>query len=177
MKKHTDSAISKLTDKIRNLNANFKRLESNVQVCKKVNDALLKQAVSLERKCWRNALCSRRKSVEIWGMSNWIVDDALEKTVYKGLQHIGTDICEEKPSQQKKQSDYSENTRRKDYEQLTRIKKDLKDLNTIDLDFPEVTRLFINDTRCPYYRVLWKKHKKLCIKKKKNDFWIKNMGN
>ena len=65
MKKLTDSTISKLTDKIRNLNANFKRLESNVQVCKKVNDALLKQAVSLERKCWRNALCSRRKSVEI----------------------------------------------------------------------------------------------------------------
>ena len=65
MKKHTDSAISKLTDKIRNLNANFKRLESDVQVCKRVNDALVKQAVSLERQCWRNALCSRRESVEI----------------------------------------------------------------------------------------------------------------
>ena len=93
MKKHTDSTISKLTDKIRNLNANFKRLESDVQFCKRVNDTLVKQAVSLERQCWRNALCSRRESVEIWGMSNWIVDSALEKTVYKGLQHIGTDIC------------------------------------------------------------------------------------
>ena len=47
MKKHTDSTTSKLTDKMRNLNANFKRLESNVQVCKRVNDALVKQAVSL----------------------------------------------------------------------------------------------------------------------------------
>ena len=43
MKKHTDSTMSKLTDKIRNLNANFKRLESDVQVCKRVNDALVKQ--------------------------------------------------------------------------------------------------------------------------------------
>ena len=34
MKKHTDSTISKLTDKIRNLNANFKRLESDVQFVK-----------------------------------------------------------------------------------------------------------------------------------------------
>ena len=65
MKKHTDSTMSKLTDKIRNLNANFKRLESDVQVCKRVNDALVKQAASLERQCWKNALCSQRNSVEI----------------------------------------------------------------------------------------------------------------
>ena len=81
--------------------------------------------------------------------------------MYKGFQHIGTDICQEKSSQQKKQSDYSENSRRKDYEQVIRVKKDLKDLNTIDLDFHEGTRLFINDTLCPYYRVIWNKHKKL----------------
>ena len=34
-----------------------------------------------------------------------------------------------------------------------RVKKDLKDLNPNNLDFPGVTRLFINDTMCPYYRV------------------------
>ena len=56
MKKHSDSTTTKLTDKIRNLNANFKRLESDIQVCKKVNDALVKQTVFLERQCWRNAL-------------------------------------------------------------------------------------------------------------------------
>ena len=56
MKKHTDSTISKLNDKIINLNANFKRLEFDVQVCRKVNDGLVKQAVSLECQCWRNAL-------------------------------------------------------------------------------------------------------------------------
>ena len=35
MHKQTNSTISKLTDDIRNLNANFKGLESDVQVCKK----------------------------------------------------------------------------------------------------------------------------------------------
>ena len=65
MKKHTDSTVSKLTDKIGNLNANFKKLESDVQVCKKVNNVLVRQAVSLERQCWRNGLCSLRLSVEI----------------------------------------------------------------------------------------------------------------
>ena len=47
MKKDTGT-ISKLADKIRNLNANFKRLELDVQLCKKVNDVLVKQAVSLD---------------------------------------------------------------------------------------------------------------------------------
>ena len=51
-----------------------------------------------------------------------------------------------------------------------------KDLNPNDLDFPEGTRLFINDTLCPYYRVLWNKYKKLWINKKKYDVCIKNIG-
>ena len=37
MQEHTNSTISKLTDEIGNLNANFKRLESDVEVGKKVN--------------------------------------------------------------------------------------------------------------------------------------------
>ena len=65
MERHTDSEISKLTDKMRNLNASFKGLESDVQVCKKLNDALVKPAVSLDCQCWRNMLCYRRESVEI----------------------------------------------------------------------------------------------------------------
>ena len=54
MQEHTTSKISNLTSEIRNLNANFKRLEWDVEVCKKVNDALVKQVASLERQCWRN---------------------------------------------------------------------------------------------------------------------------
>ena len=96
IQKHTNSTICKLTDEIRNLNVNFKRLASNIQACKKVNDALVKQVASLERQCWRNALYYRRESVEIIGMSNWIVHSVLEKTVCKLLQHIGADIFEEK---------------------------------------------------------------------------------
>ena len=45
IQKHTNSTICKLTDEIRNLNVNFKRLESDIQACKKVNDALVKQVV------------------------------------------------------------------------------------------------------------------------------------
>ena len=47
MQKNTNSTIFKLNDGTRNLNANFKRLESDVQVYKKVNDDLVKQLASL----------------------------------------------------------------------------------------------------------------------------------
>ena len=33
--------------------------------------------------------------------------------------------------------------------------KELKDLNSTDLDFLEELGLFINDCLCPYYRVFW----------------------
>ena len=70
MQKHTNSATSKMTDDIRNLNANFKELKSDFQVCKEVNDVLVKKVSFLECQCWRNALYSRRESAEIIGMSN-----------------------------------------------------------------------------------------------------------
>ena len=69
------------------------------------------------------------------------------------------------PQQKKTRSDHSEILGGKT-EQVMRVKKDLKDLNPNNLDFPEGTRLFINDTLCPYYRVLWNKYKKLSINKK-----------
>ena len=91
------------------------RLESDIQACKKVNDAIVKQVVP--------------------------------------------------PSQQKKRSDDSEISRTKDSEQVIKVKKDLKDLNPTDSDFPEGTRLFINDNLCHNYRVHWNKYKKLWINK------------
>ena len=70
IQEHSNSTICKLTGEIRNLNANFKRLEADIQACQKVNDALVKQVASLKGQCWKNALYSRRESVEITGMSN-----------------------------------------------------------------------------------------------------------
>ena len=57
-----------------------------------------------------------------------------------------------------------------------KVKKDLKDLNPTDSDFPEGTRLFKNDTLCPYYRVLSGKYKKLCFNEKKKDVCTKNIS-
>ena len=45
--------------------------------------------------------------------------------------------------------------------QVLRISKDLKSLNLTELDFPEGTRIFRNESVCAYYRDLQNKCKKL----------------
>ena len=133
-----------------------------------MNYTLVKQVASLERQCWRNALYSRRESVEITGMSNLIVHRVLQKTVqtfatywswYWSWYWSGETRIVPPPQQN------SEISRTKDSEQVIKVKKGLNDLNPTDSDFPEGTRLFINDKLSPYYRVLWNKYKKLWINK------------
>ena len=52
MQEHTNR--TKLTVEIRNLNAKFKRLEPDVDIVKKVNNALVKRVALLECECcWR----------------------------------------------------------------------------------------------------------------------------
>ena len=46
------------------------------------------------------------------------------------------------------------------------VKKDLKDLDATDVDLPAGTKLYINDSLCPYYRRLWNGAKKLWNKRK-----------
>ena len=45
--------------------------------------------------------------------------------------------------------------RKKDCKQVVSVMKELKDLNSTDLDFLEELGLFINDCLCPYYRAFW----------------------
>ena len=50
---------------------------------------------------------------------------------------------------------------RKGYKQVLQVKKELKDLNTGDLDLPKDTNIFVSQSLCPYYRILWSKSKRL----------------
>ena len=50
---------------------------------------------------------------------------------------------------------------RKDFVQIRRVKKDFKSLEPTELDFPENTNFFINESLCPYYRGIWNECKKL----------------
>ena len=61
---------------------------------------------------------------------------------------------------------------RKDCKQVLQVKKDLKDLTADDLDLPRGTKIFVNQSLCPYYRILWSKTKRLQSMGKINSFFI-----
>ena len=74
------------------LNNSFKRLESDVQLVKTVNNKLLKQLANTERQCWGNAQHSRRESVKVIGIPKTVESKDLECTVCKVFNSIGFDI-------------------------------------------------------------------------------------
>ena len=136
-----------------------------------MNDALVKQLSSVERQCWKNAQYSRRECVEIVGIPPSVEHDELEPTVCRILHHIGGNISGDKTEACHRLDENSDRTivkfsSRKDCEHTMRVKKDLNDLDTTDLDLLAGTKLYSNDSLCTYYRGLWNKTKKLLSKKK-----------
>ena len=55
-------------------------------------------------------------------------------------------------------------------------KKDcqLKGLDPAGVDLPEGTKIFINESLCPYYRGIWNKCKKLRVKQKVHQYYTIN---
>ena len=63
-------------------------------------------------------------------------------------------------------------SRRKDCQHVWSVKKDLKKLTLEDLELPGNSKLFINRSLCPYYKMLWSKSKKLHSLSKIHSFFI-----
>ena len=59
----------------------------------------------------------------------------------------------------------------KDCLRILRVTKDLKSLDPTDLDFPESTKIYVNESLCPYYRGIWNKCKKLRVIQKIPQFY------
>ena len=62
---------------------------------------------------------------------------------------------------------------RKDCQQLMKVKKDSSKLNLTDIDLGK-TKIFINKTLCPYYKLLWSKSKKLHAMKQIHSYYVSN---
>ena len=63
---------------------------------------------------------------------------------------------------------------RKDSLQIPCVKKALKSLDPTELDFPDGTRIFINESLCAYYYGLWNKCKKIKVMGKLHVFFLSN---
>ena len=140
-------------------------MEADIAVVKTVNDRLVERVIKTDRQCWENAQYSRRDTLEIVDIPNSVGDSVPEETVRDVFKKIGVEIDE--PDVQachrlkEKERTIVKFLNRKDCLQILRVKKDLKSLDPTELDFPESTKIFINESLSRYYRGIWNKCKKL----------------
>ena len=108
---------------------------------KNVNQKLINQLIETERQCWANAQYSRRECLEVVGMPTSIPNDLLEANISKFFGKLGVHV-------EGKDIDRAivKFSNRKDSHQILRVKKDLKSLDTTELNFPEDTKVFINES-------------------------------
>ena len=87
----------------------------------------------------------------------------LEETVRSVIKKIGVKIEKRdvQACQKEKERTIVNFVNKKDCLQVLRVKKELKFLDSTELDFPESTKIFINEILCPYYRSIRNKCKKL----------------
>ena len=96
MQDQTNSTIVSLMTEMKDLNSSFKRLESDVQIVKTVNNNLMKQLENTERQCWANVQYSQHECLEVIGIPKIAESKDLEHTVCKIFNSIGFDIEEDR---------------------------------------------------------------------------------
>ena len=111
--------------------------------------------------------------MEIVGIPEDVNDKELELKVCEIFESIDVNICSDEmeachrlPYSKKEDRSKPKRTivkfvNRKKCEQAIFNRKKLKDVDKTKLKFPEETRIFINDSLCPYYRGIYGKCKKL----------------
>ena len=169
------SQITDLSKEIKDTLTYLKKLEADIDVLKTVNNRLVERVIKTERQCWENAQYSRRDTLEIVGIPNSVGNSVLEETVRDVFKKIGVEIDERDVQAchrlKEKERTIVKFVNRKDCLQILRVKKDLKSLEPTELDFPENTKIFINESLCPYYRGIWNKCKKLRAIQKIHQFY------
>ena len=167
-----------ILEEVRALNEKFTTFESQLLITKNVNSLLQEKVIDLERQCWANAQYSRRECLEVSGIPNTIKQDELENKVLTIFKKVGCDIknenieaCHRVRGQNNVIIKFS---KRKDCQQVYSVKKDLGKLDMKEVDLPEGTQVYINQSFCPYCKSLWSKSKKLRTLGKIQSFFISN---
>ena len=166
-----------MLQEMRKFNDNFAKLQAELVVTKRATSELCKRIVTIEPQCWANVQYSRRECLEVAGIPQQVDDKNLETKVPSIFHKIGCTIdatfigdCYRLGKNNVRVT--GKFTRWKNCKQIFKIKKDLRDLNMDDLDLPGDTKIYINQSLCPYYRILWSKAKRLQNIESIDNFYI-----
>ena len=139
-------------------------------IARNVNSKWVERVVATEHRCWENAQYSSRDTLGVVGITMSVRDNVLEQKVCGVFQKIGVDMCNRhiQACHRLKDKDRAivKSTNRKDCLRILRVKRQLKGLDPAAVDWPEGTKIFVNESLFPYYRGIWSKCKKLRGKQK-----------
>ena len=92
MQQQSNETISRLTNEIKLLKENYKKLKSDISVSKTVSSLLTEQMNNVERQCWSNAQYLRRECLEVVGIPSSVSLKDLEGKVYPVFNRIGVAV-------------------------------------------------------------------------------------
>ena len=92
VQQQSNETISKLTDEIKLLKENYKKLESDISVSKNVSSLLTDQMNNVERLCWANAQYPRRECLEVFGIPYSVKIKDLGGKVCSVFNRIGVPV-------------------------------------------------------------------------------------
>ena len=169
--------IATLNAEIKEINNHLNKLGADVAVTENVSSRLVDQLVETERQCWANAQCSRHEYLEVLGIPTSVKDDALEDKVLSVFRKVGVEIGQHNIQvchRVKNNRTIVKFSNRKLCFQILRAKKQIKDLDCALFNFLDGTKIFVNESICPYYKGLWSKCKAIKNKKKLPQFYTIN---
>ena len=168
MKSNLNEKVTNLTEEVQELNTNFELLKSDFSATTVENSSLNEILIVLGRQCWTNTQYSRRDFLKITGLHSSVSDKDIEEVVCKAITKAGVDItadniedCLRVGNKVQAIIKFGE---RKVSRQVLSVRKDLNKVKMSDIDLTGQSKLYINQSLCPYYRMLWSKIKH-CIKK------------
>ena len=178
MKSNLNEKVSNLTEEVQKLNTNFELLKSDFSATRIENNSLNERLIALERQCWANAWYSKRECLEITGIPSSVSDKDLEEVVCKAITKAGVDITPDDIEDCHRVGNKGQTIikfgKRKVSRQVFSVRKDLNKVKMSDIDLTGQSTLSINQSLCPYYRMLWSKTKTLYQKGKIDSFYVSN---
>ena len=153
-------------DEIRKFIDNIFKLEADVKIAKNINHLLSQRVADLERQCWANAQFSRRECLEIVGIPCSVDDNSLEEKVIQSFGKSGCNIDSSNIEACHRITEGNDRvivkfSRRKDCQKVLSVKKNLQKSKMGDIGLTGDSKVFIDHSLCPYYRVLRSKSKVL----------------
>ena len=182
----------KLAERCEDLELVTNKLTSRVERCEDLEfvvNKLSSRVAILEKSHWQSVQYNRRNNIEIAGIPNSINENQLENKVCEVLKSIDVNVepadieaCHRLPLSRNEKKDNDEAPQRtivklvnrKVCEKALKNRKSLKDVDKEMLGFDSSTKLYVNDSLCPYYKGLFGKCRKLRNDRKIFACWTYN---